>query len=128
VLYGKLRPYLHNWLNPDFTGVAVGDWWVLRPICIDKDYLYRLIQTKQFDDVANQSAGSKMPRADWNLISNTEFFVPVSMEEQSKIAQAFTNLDTLITLHQHKPNKKGHDVLSVMPFKGNQRKPHYLCT
>ena len=128
VLYGKLRPYLHNWLNPDFTGVAVGDWWVLRPICIDKDYLYRLIQTKQFDDVANQSAGSKMPRADWNLISNTEFFVPISMEEQSKIAQAFADLDTLITLHQHKPNKKGHDVLSVMPFKGNQRKPHYLCT
>ena len=104
MLYGKLRPYLHNWLNPDFTGVAVGDWWVLRPICIDKDYLYRLIQTKQFDDVANQSAGSKMPRADWNLISNTEFFVPVSMEEQSKIAQAFTNLDTLITLHQRKQN------------------------
>ena len=102
VLYGKLRPYLHNWLNPDFTGVAVGDWWVLRPICIDKDYLYRLIQTKQFDDVANQSAGSKMPRADWNLISNTEFFVPISMEEQGKIAQAFTNLDTLITLHQRK--------------------------
>ncbi|MBR0160063.1 MAG: hypothetical protein IJQ02_02025, partial [Oscillospiraceae bacterium] len=28
VLYGKLRPYLHNWLNPDFVGVAVGDWWV----------------------------------------------------------------------------------------------------
>ena len=105
VLYGKLRPYLHNWLNPDFTGVAVGDWWVLRPICIDKDYLYRLIQTKQFDDVANQSAGSKMPRADWNLISNTEFFVPVSMEEQRKIAQAFTNLDTLITLHQRKLEK-----------------------
>ena len=100
MLYGKLRPYLHNWLNPDFTGVAVGDWWVLRPICIDKDYLYRLIQTKQFDDVANQSAGSKMPRADWNLISNTEFFVPISMEEQSKIAQAFADLDTLITLHQ----------------------------
>ena len=100
VLYGKLRPYLHNWLNPDFTGVAVGDWWVLRPICIDKNYLYRLIQTKQFDDVANQSAGSKMPRADWNLISNTEFFVPISMEEQSKIAQAFTNLDFLMVLQQ----------------------------
>ena len=22
VLYGKLRPYLHNWLNPDFNGIA----------------------------------------------------------------------------------------------------------
>ena len=46
-----------------------------------------------------------MPRADWNLISNTEFFVPISMEEQSKIAQAFTNLDSLITLHQRKLDK-----------------------
>ncbi|WP_202879880.1 hypothetical protein [Fructilactobacillus sanfranciscensis] len=26
VLFGKLRPYLKNWLNPQFNGVAVGDW------------------------------------------------------------------------------------------------------
>ena len=113
VLYGKLRPYLHNWLNPDFTGVAVGDWWVLRPICIDKNYLYRLIQTKQFDDVANQSAGSKMPRADWNLVSNKEFYIPISMEEQSKIAMTFTNLDRLITLHQRKYEKL-HNIKKSM--------------
>lgn len=25
VLYGKLRPYLMNWLYPQFNGVAVGD-------------------------------------------------------------------------------------------------------
>ena len=43
VLYGKLRPYLHNWLNPDFKGVAVGDWWVMKPIDADKNFLYRLI-------------------------------------------------------------------------------------
>ena len=61
VLYGKLRPYLHNWLNPDFKGIAVGDWWVLKPINIDKNFLYRLIQTQQFDNIANQSSGSKMP-------------------------------------------------------------------
>ncbi len=102
VLYGKLRPYLHNWLNPDFMGVAVGDWWVLRPVELDKNFLYRLIQTQQFDDVANQSAGSKMPRADWNLIAETEFFVPSIIEEQARIGEYFTNLDTLITLHQCK--------------------------
>ena len=84
VLYGKLRPYLHNWLNPDFSGVAVGDWWVLKPNNADKSFIYRLIQTQRFDDIANQSAGSKMPRADWNLVSNTEFAVPVSQEEQEK--------------------------------------------
>lgn len=100
VLYGKLRPYLHNWLSPDFTGVAVGDWWVLRPIGVDKKFLYRLIQTQPFDEVANQSSGSKMPRADWNLVSNTEFIIPSSYDEQRQIAETFDALDELITLHQ----------------------------
>ena len=102
VLYGKLRPYLHNWLNPDFKGVAVGDWWVLKPIDLNQNFLYRLIQTQQFDNIANQSAGSKMPRADWNLISNSAFMVPFSNEEQRKIGDYFLSLDHLITLHQHK--------------------------
>ena len=102
VLYGKLRPYLHNWLNPDFTGVAVGDWWVLRPSNMDKSFLYRLLQTDQFDAVANQSSGSKMPRADWKLVSNTEFIVPHSEKEQHKIAEFFNSIDDLITLHQRK--------------------------
>ena len=105
VLYGKLRPYLHNWLNPDFTGVAVGDWWVLRPVGIDKKFLYRLIQTRRFDEVANQSSGSKMPRADWNLVSNTEFIIPYSLDEQRQIAETFDSLDHLISLHQRKLEK-----------------------
>ena len=104
VLYGKLRPYLHNWLNPDFTGVAVGDWWVLRPIGMNKKFLYRLIQTQRFDDVANQSSGSKMPRADWNLVSNTEFIIPSSLDEQRQIAEIFDSLDNLIALQQYKLN------------------------
>ena len=102
VLYGKLRPYLHNWLNPDFKGIAVGDWWVLKPIDMNKNFLYRLIQTQQFDNIANQSAGSKMPRADWNLISNSVFMVSILKEEQTKIGEYFNNLDHLITLHQRK--------------------------
>ena len=102
VLYGKLRPYLHNWLNPDFSGVAVGDWWVLKPNNVDKNFIYRLIQTQQFDDIANQSTGSKMPRADWNLVSNTEFAIPTSQVEQTKIGGYFSTLDNLITLHQRK--------------------------
>ena len=108
ILYGKLRPYLHNWLNPDFSGIAVGDWWVLKPVETDKSFIYRLIQTQQFDDVANQSAGSKMPRADWNLVSNTEFRIPKTSEEQMAIGTYFSNLDHLITLHRRAYyNKKG---------------------
>lgn len=102
VLYGKLRPYLHNWINPRFKGIAVGDWWVLKPVATDKDFLYRLIQTKQFDDIANLSTGSKMPRADWNLVSKSEFMIPGELKEQYLIGQCFSNLDNLITLHQRK--------------------------
>jgi type I restriction enzyme S subunit len=105
VLYGKLRPYLHNWYNPEFQGVAVGDWWVLKPIDMDKNFLYRLIQTPQFDNMANQSSGTKMPRADWKLMSSTEFYVPVDLDEQKKIGAYFSALDHLITLHQRKCEK-----------------------
>lgn len=100
ILYGKLRPYLHNWLNPDFQGIAVGDWWVLKPLEVDKNFLYRLIQTEQFDEMANQSSGTKMPRADWKLISNTEFYLPSKDEEQDRIGSYFSSLDHLITLHR----------------------------
>ena len=118
VLYGKLRPYLHNWLNPDFKGIAVGDWWVLKPVNMDKNFLYRLIQTQQFDNVANQSSGSKMPRADWNLISSSEFMLPPSKEEQSKIGGYFDELDHLITLHQC----KCHLLLKLLHNDWEQRK------
>ena len=102
VLYGKLRPYLKNWLLPDFSGLAVGDFWVLQPQNIDSNYLYRLVQSRQFDEVANQSTGTKMPRADWKLVSKTEFYVPATVEEQCAIGTYFTHLDRLITLHQCK--------------------------
>ena len=126
VLYGKLRPYLHNWLNPDFKGIAVGDWWVLKPMNMDKNFLYRLIQTQQFDNIANQSSGSKMPRADWNLISNSEFMVPFSKEEQGKIGRYFDSLDHLITLHQRKlehVKKMKKSMLQKMFPKKNQLYP-----
>ena len=42
VLYGKLRPYLKNWLLSDFKGIAVGDWWVLRSSGLDSKFLYNI--------------------------------------------------------------------------------------
>ena len=105
ILYGKLRPYLHNWLKPNFEGVAVGDWWVLEPNNVDRDFLYRLIQTKKFDDIANQSSGSKMPRADWNLISHSTFSVPMNIEEQQKIGHFFSKYDSLISAQQKEIDK-----------------------
>lgn len=124
ILYGKLRPYLHHWLNPQFKGVAVGDWWVLTPVNIDKGFLYRLIQTQKFDEVANQSSGSKMPRADWNLVANTDFIVPQNIAEQKEIGAFFSQLDYLITLHQRKLdhlNKlKTYFLQNLFPAKGEK--------
>ena len=108
VLYGKLRPYLQNWLLPSFNGLAVGDFWVLQPQNADGSFLYRLIQSRQFDEVANQSTGTKMPRADWKLVSKTEFFVPSTIDEQAVIGTYFNHLDNLITLHQRKHESLKH--------------------
>ena len=105
VLYGKLRPYLMNWLYPQFNGVAVGDFWVLRATECDSSFLYRLVQTDSFQRLANVSSGSKMPRADWNLISQSFFAVPADYAEQRVIAKSLAELDNLITLHQRKYDK-----------------------
>lgn len=107
VLYGKLRPYLMNWLYPQFNGVAVGDFWVLRATKCDSSFLYRLIQTNNFQRLANVSSGSKMPRADWNLISQSFFAVPADHAEQKAIAKSLAELDSLITLHQRKCQYRG---------------------
>lgn len=53
-----------------------------------------------------------MPRADWKLVSNTEFIVPHSEKEQHKIAEFFNSIDDLITLHQRAPN----DAQSRLPI------------
>ncbi len=104
VLYGKLRPYLHNWLFPQFEGIALGDFWVLRPKAVDPSYLYRLVQSSAFDELANISAGSKMPRADWHLVGDANFALPPNSVEQRKIGALFSCLDDLIALHQRKLN------------------------
>ena len=117
VLYGKLRPYLQNWLLASFNGLAVGDFWVLQPQNTDSSFLYRLVQSQQFDGVANQSTGTKMPRADWKLVSKTKFAMPHSVDEQAAIGAYFEHLDTLITLHQREHIKP---ILEVKRVKRNE--------
>lgn len=104
VLFGKLRPYLQNWLLPNFNGIAVGDWWVLQSNKLDSKFLYMYIQTKRFQILANQSTGTKMPRSDWETVKGGTIFAP-SYSEQEAIGNFFQTIDSLITLHQHKLDK-----------------------
>ena len=87
-----------------------------------------LTTDKVQSQVASVKIGGAVPTMTETELKNIELSMPINEDERIKIGAFFSKLDNIITLHQHKPNKKGHDVLSVMPFKGNQRKPHYLCT
>ncbi|MFK5611949.1 restriction endonuclease subunit S [Lactobacillus delbrueckii] len=102
VLFGKLRPYLKNWLFARFEGVAVGDFWVLTSSKIDHGFTYSLIQAPGFQYIANLSSGSKMPRSDWGLVSNARTFIPTNLSEQESISSVLFGLDTTITLHEEK--------------------------
>lgn len=95
VLFGKLRPYLRKFLRPNFDGVCSSEIWVLEGQIISNHFLYWLIQTDSFIEIANKSSGSKMPRADWSLISTQTFFYP-SQKEQTKIANFLSAIDEKI--------------------------------
>ena len=99
VLFGKLRPYLKNSWLAEFGGIAVGDFWVFKSAAATSNFIYCLIQTEEFERIANQSAGSKMPRSDWKLVSSSVFLIPTHSEEQKKIGTYFHALDELIAQH-----------------------------
>lgn len=105
VVFGKLRPYLKNWFLADFEGLAVGDFWVLRADNVASTFLFSLIQTNEFELISNLSAGSKMPRSDWGLVSSSCFFIPKNISESNEIGNYFQKLDVLINQHQQKHDK-----------------------
>ncbi|MEC4077014.1 restriction endonuclease subunit S [Myroides odoratimimus] len=95
VLFGKLRPYLKKYLQAPFDGVCSSEIWVLKGKNISNDFLYRIVQTKLFIDLANQSSGSKMPRADWNVVESGFFCIPTLLE-QEKISSFLLLIDERI--------------------------------
>ena len=109
VLFGKLRPYLQKFARPDFNGVCTTEIWVLRSKIGSNAFLFYLVQTERFIQLANISSGSRMPRAEWNFLADSDFKIPQS-DEQRKIANCLDTLDDQITaegrklqaLRQHK--------------------------
>ncbi len=97
VIFGKLRPYLRKYAQPNFDGVCSSEIWVFSPTKkIINPYLFQLVQTNQFISEANKSAGSKMPRADWGVVSEMVFPLP-PLPEQRKIAKILSTWDKAIS-------------------------------
>jgi type I restriction enzyme S subunit len=95
VLFGKLRPYLKKYWMASFDGVCSTEIWVLDGKKIQNDFLFYLIQTHEFQEIANVSSGSKMPRSDWNFVSSYLMAYPC-LKEQGKIAGFLAAIDAKI--------------------------------
>lgn len=101
VLFGKLRPYFRKVYRPKFSGICSTDISVFRAKKnFDTGYLFYLLATKDFIDYSNAvSSGTRMPRADWNLLKNSEWAVP-NLKTQQRIASILSSLDDAIELNQ----------------------------
>ena len=89
VLFGKLRPYLAKVAHPDYDGLCVGEFLVLRPrdVALSSPYLEQVLRSKPIIDAINGSTfGAKMPRADWNFIGGMEHPLP-PLPEQTTIVR-----------------------------------------
>lgn len=96
ILFGKLRPYLKKFWKAEFEGVCSSEIWVMNGKKVKNDFLFYLVQTEKFNQIANVSSGSKMPRADWNYMSEIPFDIP-PLKEQEKIAEILTTWNEAIT-------------------------------
>ncbi|MGA7795029.1 MAG: restriction endonuclease subunit S [Candidatus Acidiferrales bacterium] len=97
VLFGKLRPYLRKFYLADFSGVCSTEIWVFktnRSLC-EPAFLACLVQTDSFQRAANISSGSKMPRADWEVLKDAIFHLPPK-EEQLAIVTVTSRSDQLV--------------------------------
>lgn len=101
VLFGKLRPYLKKYYFTEFEGVCSSEIWVFTSKINIKKFLYYFIQTEKFLSLSNTTSGTKMPRADWNLMKGEDFLIPY-LEEQEKIANFLSSVDKKISLTEEK--------------------------
>ena len=96
ILFGKLRPYLRKFARPQFDGICSSEIWVLKGRKASSEFLFYLVQSERFIAKAIvSSSGSKMPRADWQTVADTMFWLP-HPDEQHKIAGTLSTLDAKI--------------------------------
>jgi len=130
ILFGKLRPYLKKYLIAPFDGVCSSEIWVLTGTKITNDFLYYIVNTDKFIELANISSGSKMPRADWNVVNSGIFNITTSPEQQ-KITSFLKPIDDKLQalkkkktlLEQYKKGMMQKIFLQELRFKDDNGAP-----
>lgn len=87
ILFGKLRPYLQKAWLATFDGQSVGDIYVFRANeGFHPAFIKYVVFSDMFISIVNGSTyGAKMPRANWDFISQLNIAIP-SLQEQQQIA------------------------------------------
>ena len=97
ILFGKLRPYFRKVVHVNFSGVCSTDIWVVRAKeGVDQKFLYYLMYSQEFVDLSMKaSSGTRMPRANWKFLSQTEWHLP-PLSKQKEIAHMLSVFDEKI--------------------------------
>ena len=98
VLFGRLRPYLRKWWLATEPGIRSGEIWAIYSPSrvLTSSFVYALVQSPIFLQVALITSGTKMPRSDWENIASAAGSLPCSNDEQARIGDFFNMLDNLI--------------------------------
>ena len=97
VLFGRLRPYLRKYWLATFDGLCSTEIWPLIPVteALSGDFLHLLVQTSDFVAAADVSYGTRMPRADWDVLKELPVRLPPLLE-QTAIATVISDVDSLL--------------------------------
>lgn len=78
VLFNKLRPYLAKVYHATFDGVSSGELLSLRPShVVEPRFLFYVLLSKGFIATVNsETFGTKMPRADWEIVGHQPLPLP----------------------------------------------------
>lgn len=126
VLFNKLRPYLAKVFHADFEGICSGELLCLRPSQqVLPRFLFYVLASKGFVDSVNaETFGSKMPRADWEIVGHQTLPYP-QLDTQRRIAEFLdektVRIDSLISKKQellHRLTEKRQTLITTAVTKG----------
>ncbi len=88
ILFNKLRPYLAKVYHARFSGTSSGELLCLRPSnAVESRFIFYVLMSKGFIDTVNaETFGSKMPRADWEIVGHQPLPLP-PLDTQRRIAR-----------------------------------------